>query len=80
MTLCINESFFKRLTLLQAETPAVTKLGGLPMPLHGKRLRLCNQIARCKMRCPGRQMQQSVCHRAGTLVMPRLHWLQRLPG
>jgi len=80
MTLCINESFFKRLTLLQAETPAVTRLGELPMSLFGKRLRPRHQIARRKMRCPGSQSQQSVCHGAGRLVMPRLHWSQRLPG
>jgi hypothetical protein len=79
MTLCVNESFFKRLTLLQAETPAVTRLGEFPTPLFGKRLRLRHPIARCKMRCPGRQSQQSVCHRAGRLVMPRLHWSQRVP-
>jgi hypothetical protein len=79
MTLCINESFFKRLTLLQAETPAVTRLGELPMSLFGKRLRPRHQIARCKMRCPGRHLQQGVCHRAGRLVMPCLHWSQRLP-
>ena len=80
MTLCINESFFKRLTLLQAETPAVTRLGELPTSLLGKRLRLRHQIAQCKMRCPGRQGEQCMCHRAGMVVMARLHWLQRLPG
>jgi hypothetical protein len=39
MTPGIAESFFKRLTLLQAETPAVTSPGAPLKPLCGKQLR-----------------------------------------
>jgi hypothetical protein len=72
MTPGIAESFFKRLTLLQAETPAVTKLNGLRKPLCGKRLRVRHHIARCRMHCRGSKSEQSTCQRRATPVMPSL--------
>jgi len=80
MTPGIAESFFKRLTLLQAETPAVTKLNRLRKPLCGKRLHVRHQIARCKMRGRGRKNQQSACHRRATPAMPSLRWRRPRSG
>jgi hypothetical protein len=73
MTPGITESFFKRLTLLQAETPAITKLNGLHKHLCGKRSRVRYQIARCGMHCRGRKNEQSVCHRRAAPVVTSLH-------
>jgi hypothetical protein len=50
MTSGIAESFFNRLTLLQGETPAVTRFEALLCPFNGKRLRGIERIAWCASR------------------------------